>query len=558
MSMSRKPPPPHRLSENQVLQVAVQHHKNGNLKDAKDLYRLILSNNPRNADVIHRLGTMALQVEHYEKAEDYIGQAIKIGPATATMYINFGTALRNLERYDDAIAAFDAALKLEPMNADALFNKGRSLISNKQFSEAIEVNSRAIELNPTDAEAWVNLGAAQKAKGQRLESLYTFDRATRIDPDQNEAYHNMGTILLEMRMIEAGILLYKKALSIDPSDLSNRYFLSANQLLVGHFTEGWEDFDVRFEKFEKEYKMRRLEPPPFWDGSDLKGKRILIWTEQGIGEQLLAISVLSEFLLEADECIVECWERLVPIFKRSFPDVSFIPFEEHENAVTSSEKPFDYQTPALNLLSRYRNSFDDFPVRESFIQPDPNLRNHLRAKYEEMAQGRRIVGISWMSTSEVFQAVKSAELLDWHVIIESPDLFVVNLQYGEYDDDVAEYKSTYTGTIYDDPEIDPMAGLEQAMAQIAAMDLVISISNSNVHMAGAIGVPTWLLLPNTTSIIWHWFLDRTDSPWYPSVRVFRQNSVLDQEGSWWVGVLDQVCEALGAWMSEPLPPRIEP
>ncbi|MFL2770100.1 MAG: tetratricopeptide repeat protein [Rhodospirillaceae bacterium] len=558
MAKRKKPPSPARFDESQVLKLAVQNHKNGDFQKAKDLYLRLLYHNPRNADVIHRLGTMAIQIEQFDKAEDFIRQAIDIGPITPTMLINYGTALRNLKRYEEAISAFDEALERDPNNANAHYNKGRALIANEQFTEAIEANAKAIEADPGLAEAWSNLGSAQKSKGLHLESLYAFDKAAQINPNMPELYRNMTSNLLEMRLYEPAIKMCERAVDVDPDKAGARYFLNSCLLTSGNLEDAWADFGVRFEHFEDIRKYRRPVPPPYWNGSEMRGKRFLIWTEQGIGEAILAISVLLEFFEEVEDCTVECWDRLVPIFSQSFPGIKFASVLNHKEIVENAETPFDFQMPALDLLTRYRPSIETFPKAKPFIKPNPEITGRLRAKYEEMAQGKRIVGMSWKSTSEKLGRFKSSVLEDWHNMIANPDLFFVNLQYGDYEEEWANYTSKYPCTMFDDPDIDPIGNLEDAVAQIAAMDLVISVSNSNVHIAGALGIPTWLLLPNSTSTIWYWFLDRTDSPWYPSVRIFRQKSMLDEERAWLPEAIEDMFEALQVWMDKPLPPRLVP
>jgi hypothetical protein len=137
-------------------------------------------------------------------------------------------------------------------------------------------------------------------------------------------------------------------------------------------------------------------------------------------------------------------------------------------------------------------------------------------------------------------------------------VLLISLQYGNMASHLQEVAKKTGITVLEDDSVDQLYNIDRFFAQVSAMDLVTSISNTTAHVSGSLGVPTWLMLPKGAGVFYYWFSDRAGSPWYPSVRVFRQHSVLDREGSWWVGVLDQVCEALGAWMSEPLPPRIEP
>ena len=213
------------------------------------------------------------------------------------------------------------------------------------------------------------------------------------------------------------------------------------------------------------------------------------------------------------ECIVECGNRLIPVFARSFPNVEFIRRSDHNRFLKEQKTPIDFQTPSLNMLLGYiGRTIEDIPALNSYIEPDKEFRTQLREKYERLADGRRIVGISWRSTSEKLETRKSADLKFWHPVINNPNIFVVNLQYGENQEEIQQFQRTYQTTIYDDPDVDPLDSIEQAIAQISAMVLVISISNSTVHMSGALGIPTWLMLPRSSGVLWFWFLNAQTVP----------------------------------------------
>ena len=380
MSKKKQPPRAPKVDETRILQAAVEHHKAGRFKEAKDHYRLILTHNPRNADAIHRLGTLALQVEQYEKAAEFIGQAIEIGPATATMYINYGAALRNLEKYDEAIAVYDKALELEPNRADAFYNKGRALQGDSQYSEATTVYERAIALDEKDAQAWVNLGTVQKLSGDSQRAFYSFDTAARLNPDLGAAYGNMGSILLDKAMYESALILYEKAISLEPDDPEFRYRKSSTLLLLGRLEQGWKDFDSRFKYIKEARQVRRPEPPPYWDGKSIEGNRILLWTEQGIGEQILSVSALPDFIAAGGKCVLECIDRLVPIFRRSFPGIQVCSYQEHFEVLEQESNPIELQYPAHNLLKTYRSSLSDIPPSVPYIKPKPDLCSQLRAR----------------------------------------------------------------------------------------------------------------------------------------------------------------------------------
>ncbi len=549
-----------RIDEKAFLIEAVSQHKSGNLERARDLYRAILIQNPKHVDAMSRFGALALQIENYEKALEFIEEAIEIGPATAIMYINLGAALRNLERYEEAIVIYDRALTFEENRGDAYYNKGRALQAAERLEESCECYKQALAINDQDVDAWVNLGTVQHKLNDLDEALHSCEAAARIKPDTSAAYSNASAILFDKGLYEIAMVLIDKAIELSPDNVEYRYKFSIFMLLHGQLERGWTGFDLRYAVEEKAKAFRRAQPPPYWDGEnieDLKGKKILLWTEQGMGEEIIFAGLLSDIRKAGALCSVECSERLMPIFKRSFDGVEISDWGSHDETVAWADPPFDFQYPAFSMLKAFRPSIETLVTHAPYISSDLVLRNQLRKKYESLAQGKRIVGISWGSTG-AHGATKSIDLNAWKPILTCENVFLVNIQYGDYAREIAEISAELGVEIFVDPDVDALGELDPAFAQIAALDLVVSISNSNVHIAGAMGIPTWLILPRGKGLLWFWFLDREDSPWYPSVRLFRQKSTPAPDQDWWPEVIDEVADALSDWVAEPLASRPDP
>jgi hypothetical protein len=164
-----------------------------------------------------------------------------------------------------------------------------------------------------------------------------------------------------------------------------------------------------------------------------------------------------------------------------------------------------------------------------------------------MAGGRRIVGLSWRSKNESIGRAKSADLKEWGPVLQTAGVWFINLQYGDVTEDLAEAKKCLGVDVFNDPEIDSSGDLDDFFAQVAALDLVISTSNTTVHVAGSLNVPTWLLLPRGGAALWYWFLKRSDSPWYPSVRIYRQAGPRTVDVAWWVDPVMRAGADLAAW-----------
>jgi len=544
-----------RIDEKNFLVEAVKRHQAGDLAGARDLYRAILTQNPKHAEAIFRLGTIALQVSQHDKAADFIRKAIKIGPVTGAMLINLGAALRGLGENESAIKTYDRAIKHKVQLADAYYNKGRALQSLDKFEEAQDNYKLALSINDKEADTWVNLGTVQRELGELNEALYSCEAAMRLDPTMAAAYSNTAAIFFDRALFETSMVLMDKAIELDPENYKYREKLGYFLRSFGNLERGWVDFDVRFLANEKAKAARRPEPPPYWNDEDLKNKKILLWTEQGLGEEIFSAGIFHDVLETGAHCVVECSTRMQPILQRSFPSIEVTRWTDNQATVNNTSPPFEFQYPALSMVRTFRPTIDSITNHVPYIQADPKLVANLRAKYEARAQGKRIIGISWRSQNTEFGKDKTVPILDWQPILSADDVFFVNVQYGECTKEIEAVKRKLGVDIFVDPDVEALGDLDPVIAQIAATDLVISASNSNVHFAGAMGTPAWSMLPISRGLVWFWFMDRSDSPWYPSVRLFRQQSAPSQDQSWWPEVVDDVAAALTQWLAAPLAPR---
>lgn len=549
--MMKKPPP--RINENAFLAAAVAHHQAGELQQAKDLYRAILTQNPRHAEAIFRLGTMALQLEQYEKAADFIGQAIKIGKPTPPMLINQGAALRHLEKYDEAISAYDRAIRMDGSRADAFFNKGRALQALERWEDAKQAYKKAIEVDETDSQAWVNLGTVEKELEDFDTALQSFERAARLDPTLAAAYANAGSILFDRGLFKVAMVLIKTALELDPVNIEFRYRLSTYLLMFGHLEEGWKDFDTRFLSVDSVAATNRPEPPPTWSGhsfEEFSGLRVRLWTEQGLGEEILAAGTFAELRGINAKFTCECNKRLVPIFQRAFPWMEFVDWDIKQSYLNDEGVHYDVQYPAHSLLKWRGSALDAIKNYTPYIHPRADLLKEYQDKLRKLAKGRPIIGLGWESRHLKFGTDKSLPLHDLCAALKTDNAFFVCVQHGDVMDEIDEIRRSTGMDIFWDDTTDEMKDLERAIALIKSVDLTISSSNTAVHMAGAMNVPTWLLLPGAYGLIWHWFMDAERSPWYPSVRTFRQESKPSRDTPWWPDAIARMEKQFAVWLEE--------
>ena len=250
------------------------------------------------------------------------------------------------------------------------------------------------------------------------------------------------------------------------------------------------------------------EPPAIYDGEDLAGKRVLVWCDEGLGDEILYATMYSELIARAGYVTIEAESRLVPVFQRSFPQATVVTRNQ-------GGTDHDYQMSAGQVGLLLRPDAESFPFRFSYLQP-PALSHDLRLNYFFESGLREVVGIAWRSVNKINGGIKSAHATEFEELFKRPDIFVASLQYGEVTPEVNGLP------VYVHPFIDQIESLDDAFAQVAAMDQVVTTSNTTAHIAGALGIKTALLLPlvEPERLPWYWGTGDT-ALWYPNMRIFR-------------------------------------
>ena len=482
------------------LQEGISLHQAGKLQQAELIYQQILQVNPENAEVLNLLGLIAYQVGKYDLAINLINQAIEIDNGQPAFFSNLGYMLQG----------------------------------QKKLEEAIRIYQEAIELNPADSKIHKNLGDALKEQGELQQAITAYNKAIEFNPHNAETYNNLGTVLQNKGDLESATVAYCKALEIDPNDQRAHLNLGMLHLLQGDFKNGWEQYQWRwkYEKFPSEY---REFPQSFWAGENLSRKTILVWGEQGIGDEIMFASMLDDLRQMNANIIIECEHRLVSLFQRSFPDIqSFSRENPPDQQLLNLD--IDYQISMGSLGQWLRTDLDSFDKNQAYyLIACPNKTAKLKHKYQQLANGKRLIGISWKSTNISRRRSKSkSTLLEyWTPVLSQPDCCFINLQYGDVESELTRFESDTNLNIYQDHEINPLVNLDDFAAQISALDLVISTSNTTVHIAGAVGQRVWTLLPHIS--YWRWLKDVEDALWYQRMKLFRQDRIGD-----WSGVFRQV------------------
>jgi cytochrome c-type biogenesis protein CcmH/NrfG len=467
---------------------AVQSHQTGNLTAARSGYRAILRSSPKHAECLHLLGVLEGQVGNLKKGISLVQKSIKLRPDFAKPYGNLGLLHEKNAQHERAAKAFAAAVKLDPHFEKAWNNLAVAYADMEQIESALDALREGIKFNP------------------HFEPLY--DNACRFYK-RNEDY-------LECKKTA------KIAIKLFPGNPTLRIHLAHACFALGEFDEAWEAYSWRNQHPDNPNETS-IYPIPVWQGEDLSGKSILIWNEQGPGETFFFSTTLPEIIAAAAQCIIVIPRRLAKILQRSFPKARVIAEEDSRIEPTTA----DIQSSMADACRWLRRTWDDFPTPTAHIVIDESLASAYaeRVLTEKTKDKRELrVGIAWKSLNTLNDTHKSASLMDLHPVLKIPGIKFVNLQYGDVAEEILDLKNRTGIDLHIENLGDPLVDLDDHLAHIASLDLVITTSNTTAHAAGSIGMPTWVLLPHTLGegLYWPWFVNRVDSPWYQNTTLYRQ------------------------------------
>lgn len=416
-----------------------------------------------------------------------------------------------------------------------------ALIRHEHFGEAEQLITSALEAGSQGAPLdglLLTLAHIYYCQKRFHESLACCQIILESIPDSRDAHYAMAQSHNKLGQYNQAIEHYYRVLRNNPEDIDTHHSLAHLMLKTGNFQKGWEHWEWRWAKsIENQIQNFNI---PEWNGEPIEGKKLLVWTEQGIGDQIMFASVLPDLCQLTDHIAWECNARLAPLFNRSLPNVNFI-----EQARSTTGKPVvklwptsDYHIPAGSLCKILRNDAKKFPQQKRFLQASPFEVERIRNTYRARFPGKLLIGISWrggtgVGTNKYARSLNPAEMQPLNALA---DVQFINLQYGDTQEDRA-IMDAFGLHIYHDPEIDPILDLDSQAAQISALDLILTVDNTTVHLAGALGAPTYLLL--STDPDWRWGLDQAKSYWYPCVKFIR-----NPDPSNWANALESAVELI--------------
>lgn len=438
-------------------------------------------------------------------------KAIELNPEYSEAYNNLGLIFLQKEQLPEAEAFFQRALELEPEDFHIYHNIGLLFLEKKQYTDAKYYFEQSIQLYPDSAEGYNHLGIAFEGLTEEEKAEDAYRKASKLNPSYAEAYYNLGDLLKTKQRLPEAEAFYQEALRLKPNFQQAQFALSSLYLLQGRFEEGWSQYDeLRMQSLSK-----KPEAIPAWQGEDLGGHSILLFYEQGFGDTIQFIRYVKEVAEQGVETTIWIQRPLAALIHHAFPQVKIYcsktaPVESYDFACSIPSLPKLFKASERNISGK--------PYLKPSFQWSAQWKSKLREKLSSQEQR---IGLVWAGNPKHHNDHnRSIPLNLFQELLALPQITWISLQVGER----AQEAQQFSQQLFDfSAELTDFA---QTSGLIDNLDLVISVDSAVAHLAGAMGKRTWLLLPFDPD--WRWQLDRCNSPWYDSIRLFRQTS----KGNW--------------------------
>jgi len=532
--------------------LALREYQAERMAEVERLCLQILALDVRHPNGLYLLGMAGFKSGRFEMAERMIRRAIAVNPQQAFYHSNLGNTLKALGKLDEAIPCFERALQIDPNHSEACYNLGNTFLAQKNFDQAAAAFKRALKIRPDYVDALCNLGSVYRQQKKLDEAIECFRQALILSPEHADLNCNLGDALHAQGKVDEAIVYYRRTLELNPNHhkacncLCNAHFdkgdlkqsvawceralaivpdyadarmnLCLLQLLQGDYADGWRNYETRWKVYTP-----RTSSQPLWLGAPLNGARVLLHAEQGLGDSIQFLRYVPLVQAAGGRVMLDLPARLHRL-AASLPGVL---------AMVDTGQPlpfFDCHCPLMSLPLALGTTLETVPARVPYLAAPAEALN-AAAALPWPASGLK-VGLAWSGNPDHpknhFRSVP-LDLLE--TLLDLNGVHFFSLQMGPAAADLAARNLPIT-------DLAPVTGdMADTAAQMAHLDLIVTIDTSMAHLAGALARPVWVLLGHSPD--WRWLLDREDSPWYPTARLFRQPINGD-----WTSVIERVRQAL--------------
>ena len=510
----------------------------GALEEAKRRCEALLEANPGDAAALNLLGAIAADEGDAAAARQWVQRALAANPQSPAPHYTLGRVHQAEGRLGEAEASYRASLALDSGQAKAYNNLGCVLQMQGRLDDAAAAFRRALERDPSLAQAQQNLGSLTGERGLLEAAAAGLRKQVAADPGNALARHDLGNVCRDLGRMSEAIAWYEEALKCDPGYAAAHFALAQALLLCGRWPEGWMEHEWRWQVAGLGLPPRDFAQPQ-WDGAALRGATLLLHAEQGLGDTLQFMRYVPLAAARCREVIVECAPQLVELLRSVRGPARVV-------ARGEPLPPFDAHLPLMSLPRIFATTTASVPWDGPYLHADP--QRVARWKRELAPGARRHVGLAWAGRPQYWDDRKrSIALAAFEPLSRVEGVALYSLQWGE---GAAQLVTRPPGLRIADFG-DRIREFTDLAALMGCLDIVVSVDTVTTHLAGALGVPAWVLLPEAPD--WRWLLERDDSPWYPSVRLFRQQS--DRQ---WDGVIRRVSAELAALARKEKPGIVQP
>ncbi len=489
-----------------------------------ELYRSVLRKDPKDSQALNNLAIAYDALGRYEEFFETAVRALKVAPEDEGVVNVVAVAEYKLGRHEAAYRRLLDAVERFGMSYETAMNLCSVCGELNLHTEGLRYALEAVQLSPTKPSAHNNLGSAFMSLGKTTEARHCFETTVILEPDNPFAHTNLGVIENTHANHQTAIQHFRKALDLMPDietldSARNRFFMGLSLLALGNLDEGWRNYEYGWKLPSGNGRNpQRTFDVPRWTGENLTGKTVLVWREQGLGDEIFFFSAVKDLLLLGGNVIIECDPRLVPTLRRSYPTVSVRSQQYYAGPPFKSfHNDFDFQIPAGSLFAHFRKEASDFKKSGPYFVPSEQNAHVFDSRLGPRVGNLR-VGICWRSGDlSATRNVHYSPLSAWQNVFAVQGVQFVNLQYGNTQEEIQAAEAEFNVSLNSWTDINRKDDIDEVVALISQLDLVISVGTAVAQIAAAVGVPVWLMY---VSKAWPQF-GQDNYPVYPNVSMLR-------------------------------------